>query len=268
VLDDSVKIAYGELMDADLRPRDSDLRARMYSIDCHGIGGPALIAHGEAACEELSARADIIWAGLMRCYRAFQKSAVNPSLASDLNKEASFWIRGEAQVVTGIADAEWTRQAAKGHVAGAISKRCEDLVKKLRSEVNFFMRDLSNPQSKPESSTTLLVTNNYGAIQTGAHAHATIAIDGSNSAGLIDGLTKLRLTLEQDATLPAEHRNEFVDLIGETISIARQPKPSKFKLMTLLTGISTVVGTVAKGREAWETVRAAAAALGFDLPRA
>ena len=242
-------------MEADLRLRDGDLRVKMFSIDSRGMSGSALMARGEAGCEELSTRGDIIWAGLMRCYRAYQNSAVHsalyPSLANELLTEGSFWIRDEAQVVADIADSPWTQQAAKGHVPGAIYNRRDDLIRKLKSEVDFFMRDLNNPQSKPESSTTLNVTNLYGSVQTGAYSQANITINASNSAGLIEALTQLRTAFAQDTTLPAEHRNEAVELINETISTAGQPQPSKLKLMTLLSGMSLVVNTVAKGREAW-----------------
>ena len=52
-----------------------------------------------------------------------------------------------------------------------------------------------------------------------------MTIDASNSAGLIEALTQLRTTFAQDTTLPADHRNEAVEVINETISIAGQLKP-------------------------------------------
>ena len=43
VLDDAVKIAYRDLMEADLRPRDGDLRVKMFSIDSRwNMSGNAL----------------------------------------------------------------------------------------------------------------------------------------------------------------------------------------------------------------------------------
>jgi hypothetical protein len=265
MLDDKVIIRFRELMEVDLRPRDKPVRMQVQAADRKWpLSGNALHERGEIGCAELSERAAIIWRGIRRCYAAYQASPPDASLVSDLNKEISYWIRGESQVLTSLADANWAPNQAKSHIPTVVAIRCEELVKKLQNEINFYVDSLMNP--KPDEPASITIQNNFGAVAagTGAQAHAHVEISGN--AQLIQSLEQLRTTIEQTDAMPVVQRTEAIEVINDAITTARDPKPNKLKLTGLLKGVGEAVTLIAEAPHAWESVRAAAAVIGVTLP--
>jgi hypothetical protein len=203
---------------------------------------------------------------MQRCYGTYQLSAPDVSLVTDLNKEISFWIRGEAQVITRLVDASWAPPPAKSHIPMVVSVRCEELVKKAQNDVSFYVHSLMNPPPpKPEPSNTINVGNNFGAIQTGANSQAHVHVDMADNAQLIEALQQLRAKFEVAATLTADQRADSVGVVDDVIIAAREPKPNKLKLVGLLNGVAAAVSMLADAPDAWESVRAAASMIGINL---
>jgi hypothetical protein len=267
MLDDIVIIRFRESMEADLRPRDSDVRMRVEGADRKwGVSGNAMHKRGEIGCAELSARAEIIWQGMQRCYAAYQISATDESTISGINEHVEYWIRGESNVIRGLVDAPWGPAQARGEILGRVVKRGDELVRKLQNEARFYVHDLMNPPKKPEPSTAVNIQTNFGPVAVGAGAQAHSHIEIAGNVQLVQALETLRASFDQAPMLTPDERNDSLEVIAAAINAARELKPNKLTLSGLLTGVGGAVTLLADAPQAWESVKSAALLVGITLP--
>lgn len=112
---------------------------------------------------------------------------------------------------------------------------------------------------------TINITNSQvGAVQTGASsvAHVGMSVNQSH-VQLAENLSKLADQLKQVENIPGHDKEEILELIEDSRSELGKEKPSKSKLTAFLPMILTAAGLITEVGAAVESVRSAAATLGF-----
>lgn len=112
---------------------------------------------------------------------------------------------------------------------------------------------------------TINITNSQvGAVQTGASSVAHVGMNVSQKhVQLAETLSKLADQLKQVENIPGHDKEEILELIEDSRSELGKDKPSKSKLSAFLPMILTAAGLITDVGSAVESVRSAAATLGF-----
>jgi hypothetical protein len=270
MLDDKVQLCFRDLMEAELRPRDYGLRVQVQAAD-RSAGGPnngrAIFARIEVGRAELIERAKIIWDGMKRCISAFQQSATSESMKSAINEQLRLSIVGESNVIRGLLDATWAPKSARAEVLRLIFNAHEELIKRYQTEASFYVHELMNPPKKPDpTNTTVNIQTNVGSVAVGADAQAHSHVEIAGNVQLVQSLEKLRATFEQSAGLSAEQLSESLSVVADAIAAARETKPNRFKLAGLLAGVASAASFLSGAPDAYQSVKAAALAIGIQLP--
>jgi hypothetical protein len=264
--DDKVFSCFRDSMDVELRPRDREVRTKVEGIDrVHRLNGSGIQARGDLGCTELSARAEIIWEGMRRCFRTYQTSAPDESLVGDLSKDIDYWIRNEARTVTALVNATWAPPQAKSHIPQVVEIRRDELLNKMRNEVKFYVRGLMNPPPQPEPPTTYTIVGPVGVIQSGPNAHADVRIDMGGTEQLLAALKQLQAAIPRAADMTAEQQQNSLEVTVDLISAASASKVNVPKIVGLYKALGYLVGGVSSLYGAWEAVHAAATAMGIAL---
>src|SRR5450759_3387053 len=180
--------------EAELPPRDRDVLAALQAsarrLAARGLAGSGNALHERAriGCDELTVRAEIIWRQIQRCHVAFTR-VYDDHLGVGLSGQIAERVTAQAAVVLGMVDSGpslHVPERAKTFVRDAVATRRDELIKKLHSEVRFFVQAaLRAPNARPGAIT---IHGNVGAVQTGAYAQAHINIDAAGSAHLVESL--------------------------------------------------------------------------------
>jgi hypothetical protein len=109
------------------------------------------------------------------------------------------------------------------------------------------------------SSHTINIHGNVGAVQTGANSTAHVQLDATSLMRLTDAVEQLRTEISKGHTrLPAEEREQSLEVIDDLVTAARAPKPNRRKLAGLVQGLSDSIRTAGAMPGAWHAVKAAA----------
>jgi hypothetical protein len=109
------------------------------------------------------------------------------------------------------------------------------------------------------SSHTINIHGNVGAVQTGANSTAHVHLDATNLMRLTDAVEQLRTEISKGHTsLPAEEREQSLEVIDDLVTAAKAPKPNRRKLAGLVQGLSDSIRTAGAMPGAWHAVKAAA----------
>lgn len=81
----------------------------------------------------------------------------------------------------------------------------------------------------------------------------------------VGNLTELRGLLEKDERIDSSSRERLVRTIDSALTEGQTESPNRIAIGGLLYAIATAVQTLGAAPTAWQLVKAAAAALGFDV---
>jgi hypothetical protein len=106
-----------------------------------------------------------------------------------------------------------------------------------------------------------------GIVQTGHNSSAQFLVSTSSERNdLISAIESLTEAIRGAHELTEVDRTEVTEILEEAVDEIGKDKPSRIKLLSLLSGAGTVVQTVAAAVPAYEAVKAAALLAGFHLP--
>jgi hypothetical protein len=254
-----------ESVEAELRPRDNLVHMRIGAVRGENAGhGRAWIGYGQVACDELTERAELVWRVIQRCYTAYQRSPPGESTVAGLSQQAQHWINSESNALIELAKIPGANVPLKAQFRQMLVLHGAQLVKKYQNEAKFYAQELMNPPKKEESNQINIGTN-YGsmAVAAGSGAHAQVKV--ADRAPLIAALEQLRAEFQRSPAMPAEKRGDSLGVVDNAIIAARTPNTNKLTLLGLLKGVAAAVSLMAAAPDAWQSVCAVAATLGFDL---
>jgi hypothetical protein len=253
-----------ETIEAELRPRNKDVRVRVQGSDRKiastqgALSGAAISARAQIACDELTVRAEIIWSIIQRCHKSFG-SEREDSLLADLQHQIHEFVSAEAVIifnhVDGGASAHYPTQL-RTHIDDAVTVRRNELITKLKNEARFYVQDIKRP---PKADLGGI------AVQTGDYAQSHIHINADGGTHMVEALERLRAAIVEAAEMTSDQRDESVELVNDLIVAARAPKPNGPKLFGLISGLASTIRTVASLRPAWEFVRDNARMMGIPI---
>jgi hypothetical protein len=106
-----------------------------------------------------------------------------------------------------------------------------------------------------------------GIVQTGHNSSAQFLVGASSERDdLVIAIKSLTEAIRGAHELSEVDRTEVTEILEEAIDEIGKDKPSRIKLLSLLSGAGTVVQTVAAAVPAYEAVKAIALLAGFHLP--
>ncbi len=151
-----------------------------------------------------------------------------------------------------------------GYVEAAWVKAIDHARMRASSEVDLYVAELARA-ARAEGGPGVVVHGPVGAIQTGPHATANVAmtIDTSTREELgqvLSELTEQLQTLGQDQPFSTA---EVGELVRDCQEEARKDEPNGTKLRALVGGITTAIQTSAALRPAYETLVSIARAIGI-----
>lgn len=261
-----------ESINAQIEPRRRSLAATLQgeirALAARGlaISGVAISRVATVACDELKVRSEIVQAAVFRTYRALVDEAA-PGALEDLQAQLSEHISAQARLVRepalGIHVFRDPRLKAREHIESAINTQRDERIRLARNEAAFFLDSLRAATRNGGVATVITIHGNVGAVQTGTHATANIALSGHDRDRLVEALQRLREELARNAEASAEQREHGTELVADVITAVTAEKPNAPKISGLLGGLASTVQTVASLRGAWDFVRDAAIAIGI-----
>lgn len=152
---------------------------------------------------------------------------------------------------------------------GPLNEQCDRLREKYTFEISNLVRELRQiQQEQPAPPVTINNSGNIGALQTGAGATATVAMNvrEGDRAALLAAIEQLGAALQSAQQLNHEQQRHALDIIEQLKAVAQEEAPKPALLRGLLVGLGYTVQTIAAVRPAWDLVRSAAQPLGIKLP--
>jgi hypothetical protein len=139
-----------ESVRVDMALRDSDVRAALQASAQHWaskampISGNAISDRARIGCNELTARAEIIWETIQRCQDTFGTSS-DPELLDGLQQQVAEHIAAQNVDVQALANVErsnlWAN-TAREHIPEALTKRRNELIERYNNEARFYTQSL------------------------------------------------------------------------------------------------------------------------------
>lgn len=244
------------------------LQGEIRSLAARGlaISGVAISRVASVACDELQVRSQIVQAAVFRTYQALVGESA-PGALEDLQAQLSEHISAQALAVRepalSIQALRDPRLKAREHIELAINTQRDERIRLARNEAAFFLDSLRAATRNGGVATVITIHGNVGAVQTGTHATANIALAGHDRDRLVEALRRLREELGRNSEASEEQREQGTELVTDVMAAVTAEKPNGPKISGLLGGLASTVQTVASLRGAWEFVRDAATAIGI-----
>lgn len=136
------------------------------------------------------------------------------------------------------------------------------------SEIRLFLLTLKKrPAAIPYSPQFNFHNSTIGSVQTGDKSVANVQFQtGVAEAELIKALDIVSQSLERIGDIPGCDRAEIIELVTEGKTELAKERPNKTKLATYLPAISQALSIVSDLKPAYEGLKTAAKALGYQLP--
>jgi hypothetical protein len=264
-----------ETVTADIGPRDAtvlqNLQAVQRQLAAKGMArsGNELHERARVATDELDIRAGLIWGIIRKCHDTFGRRD-SPQLLADLQQQLREYVTAHAITLTGIVDPaaapSWPRDTGN-YVRDAISTKRDQLIAKYQNDAYFYVRAaVQTPAPAAAAAGGIVVTGGNVTILTGDYSTANINIDSTAASRLAQANTALIEAIQNAPDMAADQRERSLDIAKDLETAATAAKPNGPKILGLLGGLSSTVQTVASIKPAWDALKAAAAALGINLP--
>ncbi|MEP6824727.1 MAG: hypothetical protein ABI919_07915, partial [Ramlibacter sp.] len=109
--------------------------------------------------------------------------------------------------------------------------------------------------------------NVFGSLQTGVGSTSTVTQSWASPEheGLARAILSLQGAIADAATLQATEKDDLREELDRAVYEIQKKEPNKSVLLRTLAGVGAVIQTLGSASEAWDAVKAAAAALGVPL---
>ena len=271
MLDDQVIALARKTAAAQLRDLDEPLARAIGGLQAKMRGyGHLYLYIMERYEQEISRRAEIIWRNLHRAhnskgatYSDDLRAALLKAFREDLDAQLSHLAPPFQK------DMKDAPQSSKERTWNAkLGDTRDHELARYEAEIDHYGLSLQSAQgrgTKPEP--TYVVHGNVGAIVSGAGSSVSVVqnIGAEQRDALLKALDLIRAEIKTAPHFIDRDRREFLELADDAATEVAKETPNAKRLHMALQSLAAAVQGVASGPAAYETLRAAAAAIGISL---
>ena len=237
-----------------------------------GLGrSGAIIQEIHKLCaNEVVIRAMLMWQVFIRVMSSLRVQRTE-TLAIELKNEIENYSPQVLDDLTQIMD-RYTRNIGIAEPK-SLSSAWGHAMRKVYAEIDLFIcLQPEKAKGKEEQveflKNVIYVNSPVGFIQigTGSTANVTQILGSQEQEALVLALDIIKKNVANMQELPNHSKEEIQELIEESLTEVKKPKPNVKRLQSILTGIATTIQTIGSLQPAYQTLKAALLPLGILLP--